>query len=889
MKSSLEGKKSFSQNLLLSLRLLVCVITWLLLFFFFQPAPVSYFCLFCVMPAQSRLDKVLTELIATGTPQCLHVVLTPHLEQQQNVQRSLAQLAKKQFCSIAHATPEHAWEALSKKKTWILCPFGSCGDHELLRQAAVEVLCARTNDCCPQFRVMLLLESWQEFHAMPPIVRLLTGTQLGKARVLDLGDSTVEDPPIYQDEDGTFSDPGMHIVHPSLEEWLNYDHVEESSGGIATLQERIFHSDPELTVVKYESQYGKGGPYIRILRDALKFNVVTHTLDMTGSLCGDVVASCLVSILHTSRRLQTLRLAECSLTDFGMSQLSVALLKSESVRSVDLSRNPSLTDVSLMALASVFGSATSKTKIREICLAGNNSVYDVRQQWTPKGLNALWDALGMYGKLESLDVSNCGLTEEHLREASSRWLSRSAGSTPLPPAQRNVAEDEEEEEGLLSERASSHAPSSSAVEMPSSSSPPTDSAKALTKLSLAHNYFGDEVIATLLPKLVAIQELNLEHVQLTGPGYRAIGYALSEWKLPLQTLILDVNNGSLEPPLRMELLRDLPPALQSLMQDSTTFGPLFVVESLGGNQTLRKLSLSRSFMGDQAVMALCEMLIQRMCVVQDVDISGNCNVDEDSAHKIKELLIGGYFASNNSASTAGAAATVPLITAAPPSAAVTTKTAVVSSSSKSGGALVVAAAAVPPPPVIRALNLSSNTTGIGERALLALYQNRGLEELHVANMALVDAMLLPLAEGVKQNPEGLRIRVLSIGRNALHYQGVVNLAQHVEGNVYLEELSLASTWAAYDDEARRPTTLSLSREEGLYYLRPLLDVLQKNPSLKRLDLSDNDISVNCVRGIAAAIRHNRTLEVVKLHQNPLLTDGLIEELGEPRLELRTPL
>lgn len=850
---------------------------------------------FVDMPLQTRLDGLLSELLQDGKPQMLHFVIAQHPVQQKNVVASLMHLGKKHFVDVKEPTPTSSsarqaadWQTLSTKRLWLVCTFGTASNEDLMRQAAVQVLCSRTNAFCPHFRVVVLLTSFAEYESLPAICRVLSGLRSGFARVLDLGETADANPIVQQDANtGEWIDAGMRITNPPLEEWLDYTNVEDAVGGVAELQERIFNSDPEVTVVKYSTYYGRGAPYIRILRDALKFNIVVHTLDLTASECGDVVGACLGSILYTSRKLKTIILDSCSLTDAGVLHVAQAIRSNPHVRELTLSRNPSMTDASLVALASMFSVGTQSC-LEALDISFNNIVYDVRFEWSPSALNTLWDALGQFQKLKRINLASCGLNQDHVLEAAGRWLS-----------------------------ATNHHQGSTIK---------ARGGDALVELSLAHNYLGDEVVATILRCLTGIRKLDLQHVQLGACGFRAVGFAIREWKLPLVELNLDANNASLERPFNDEIvlsslrrtavasqncikdgapspLRDTPKedipecefgivlphrphneqpdnddvvdeegeaaaatdddpttaALLRTVSDTTLLGARYTIECLTGNTTLHSLSLSRSMIGDEAVVLLCDMIINNMCAVTHADISGNTNVEESSAHKIKELLVGGYF-TNNDEEDDGRQKSSPV-----------------------GAA--VARRGTAENPIILSLNLSSNSTAIGERALLALYFNKGLRSLNIGNMALVDAMLLPLNEGMKQNPH-LRIEELYVGRNRIWYDGVANIAAHLELSTTLRVLSLEHTWDAYDDEAGRPTRLSKSREEGLYYLSPLLKVLETKAEtcpLEVLDLSHNDISPSCARGIAQSIAHNRHVRVVWLRDNPEVTLELLADIGDPRL------
>ncbi|CUF31309.1 leucine-rich repeat protein, putative [Bodo saltans] len=892
------------------------------------------------MPLPTRLEGLMAELLTKGKPQMLHYILAKHPVQQKNVVQTLVTLSKKSFVDLKEPSSSAAqadWQSLSTKKLWVVCTFGSATNAELMRQAAVEVLCARTNNFCPLFRVIVLLSNESEYENLPVISRALSGLKSGQGRFLDLGQTSDANPVVQQNpQTGEILDCGMRIVDPQLEEWLDYTNVEDAAGDVAELQERIFNSEPDVKIVKYSTQYGRGGPYIRILRDALKFNIVVHTLDLTGSECGDVVGSCLASILYTSRKLKTIILDSCSLTDVGVLHVAQAVRTNEFVKTLTLSRNPSMTDASLIAIASIFSRGTS-TNLTALDISYNNIVYDVRFEWTPAALSTLWNALGEYQRLQKINVASCGLNHEHLLEAAHRWLSAPTLSS-------------RSEEG-------SHAKT-------------TTAGHALTDLNLSHNYLGDEVVTTLLRYLTGIRKLNLEHVQLGGCGFRAIGFAIREWNLPVEVLNLDANNASLErtfndeialaglgcstshraaaggavtaatvddptqvstvprdehgavivsmdtagddipesqfevikphrhpiqdPPEDAEDVVDPTTALLRAVSDATLPGARYAVECLTGNRCLHTISLSRSMIGDEAVTTLCEMMINNLCAVRHVDISGNTNVEETSAHKIKELLVGGYFSKEE-------VEEVPQQELLPQS--TTTVSALLSASEESRSSSPSSPASPASPlsmetalvaaqtgprgsaenPIVMSMNLSSNSTAIGERALLALYFNKGLRVLNISNMALVDAMLLPLNEGMKQNPH-LRISTLIAGRNCLWYDGVANIAGHLEQSTTLTTLSLENTWDAFDDEAGRPTRLSKTREEGLYYLSPLLRVLGlPSCTLEVLDLSRNDISEVCARGIAKSIVNNSRIKAIWLRDNPAVTVELLAEIGDPRI------
>lgn len=785
------------------------------------------------------LDAMLTKYFLGGKPQNMHIVIADHKKQHANVERLLQIIAKKAFVELrsfadvgselasssssstpplitdtptvlqledrstaivaAAAGTEGALTVVpaaasqpadlggfglyTKKRVWAYAAFTDVKSDELVRRAAVGVFCARTYQCCPLFKIILLVTS-KQYEQLPRIVKLLSGHKNGYNWVCNLQDSTTDEPSMDPDENGVVADTKMHIEETCLEEDVDYSSVEDSTGEICIFQEAIFNNDPSITVVTYNERYGEGAPFIRILRDALKFNIVIHTLDLTGSFAGDVACSALVSILHTSRKLKTICLRETSLTDVGMTHLATALRKSACVTNLNISRNPSITDVGLIALTSIF-TAGSATSLVDLDISSNNAIYDQGRMWTDRAVEMLFDALSERGRLETLTVAGCALQPNHFRHMAVKWLANGGG-------------------------------------------------EKLTTLRCQHNSIEDEPLALMLQFAPNLTYLDLEHTGLTALGFRMLGKYLSRKQSALAWLKVDTNNSMLVRPLPETFHPSLSADTVLAMKDADGHAATALVNNLFGNTTLTALSASRVNIGDEAVCALSELISTHQCALQHLDVASNCNIEETCAHKLKELLVGGFLTDEQMAA----------------------RDAQWASGDETSNLL--------------SLSLSGNSPAISERALLAMYANRGLTFFDVSNTGLTDIMLMPLNEGIRTNPY-LRIRVLKLGRNTLYADGVRNIAEHVKGSKYLEELWLDNTWQSFTDSFGVECSLSRTQERGAVFLKPLLDALAlvPSPSLRFLNLAENDITDPIAALLARAIASNTTLTRMELQRNPI--------------------
>ena len=754
----------------------------------------------------------------------MHIVIADHPKQQANVERLLTTISKKSFVDLqslaalessdeANGFPADSnksttcivkggggFDLYTKKRVWAVATFGDVKSDRLVRRAAVEVFCARTYDCCPLFKIILLVNSAQ-YAALPAIVKLLTGRQKGYNWVCNLHDSDNDDPSLEPDDYGIVPDTKMHVEESTLEEQISYELVENGSGDIADLQEAVFNNDPSIVIVTYNERFGEGAPFVRILRDALKFNIVVHTLDLTGSFAGDVSCIALTSILHTSRKLKTISLRETSLTDVGMTHLAAALRKSECVTSLNVSRNPSITDVGLVALASIF-STGSASNIVDLDISSNNAMYDQTRMWTDDAIEFFFDSLAQHRKIESLSVAGCALQPNHFTHMALKWLQQGGG-------------------------------------------------EKLSTLRCQHNIVEDEPLALVLQYAPNLKVLDLEHTGLSSVGFRVLGRYVCRKDTKLEWLKVDTNNAMMQRPLPAELHANLIEETVVAMRDQDGHAATTFVNSLFGNYVLNTLSACRVNIGDEAVVALCDLMASRQCGVQHLDLASNCNIEETCAHKIKELLVGGYLSEEEEAERDAAWAQG--IEAAP----------------------------------VLSLSLCGNSPAIGERAVLAMYSNRGLQNFDISNMGIVDAMLMPLNEGIRENPF-LRLRVIKVGRNTLYADGVRHLAEHVKGSKFLVELGLDDTWHCFTDILGQECSLSRTAERGAVFLRSLLEALaiQPSPTLKRLDLSYNDVTDPVALLLMSAIASNCNLEQLVLHRNPISAEVASKLVEDCRIDLK---
>lgn len=569
-----------------------------------------------------------------------------------------------------------AWGELCKRKLWVVCPFGACSDRNLLRSAAVEVLCARTYQCHPSFKIVLLCTQ-KEFDRLPRVVRVLSGIKFGFQRyaviprhycryfcsplahrlhqpiatflalqqTMAIGSASggssaatplgggygnaaaggeediATEPPspssrlpataasdsnttvallvanekkdrlALQQKQRLVAKP--EYIDEEIEDYLGYEDCEIAADapGLVDFQEQVFNSDPRIRIVKYQrSIYGsRGDVFIRIMRDALKFNVVVHTLDLTGCRGGDAVCRALSSILHTTRKLHHLNLSECSLTDAGIVELAAALRKNEHIWTINLSRNPMISDVGLVALTTIFGPGT-QSRLEGLDLSHNNAVYDKEKQWSRDALNTLWEALPRHPFLKYVSFADCGLAARHVIELSVRWLGKyrrvtyeeflaendpnedyhTAALRARKEKKKRLAlqkvqqgsdavdskatgktaqeELEEMEEELLSdaeraERAAARRVDEERLRLQVEN---RQFEAGIVSLNLSDNPIGDAAMGLLFQSLpLNLKRLSVQHTGMGASGLRALGFAITTNSLQLEEVNVSQNNTSI--------------------------------------------------------------------------------------------------------------------------------------------------------------------------------------------------------------------------------------------------------------------------------------------------------------------------------------------------------
>ena len=683
------------------------------------------------------------------------------------------------------ADAEIDWKRVSRRNIWVVLRLDtadvSVAIPTVLRHAAVSVLCARTNDCNPNFKLWLVLHP-ALFHKLPRLaLHLCSLGNKGQWTALDCDNAS--------------------LLHGDLEFWESFSHSPEEDaaavGPIADLQEDVFNSKEDITEVKYDPALADGANYIKIMRDALKFNLCVKTLDMSRSLGGDIIGYCLTSVLHSSRKLQRLVLDECSLTDVGIGQLSKALVTNPFITELSLERNPGIGDMGIMALAAAISSPASRLKI--LNLSRNNSLYTEEKQWTTDALNALWDALGENKFITEVKLCECGILDRDAEQAASRWLSK---------------------------------------------------ASQLEVLNIRDNALGDSAVALILDVAPQLRCLDLSHTGLSAAGFRSLGVAVGRKEFSkLEWISMDSNNAlrvvdleeaSLNPAMSPEMKQALLWKPKVGEEDPISVGATAIdimLNAFDGNAALKTVHFSKVNFGDKGVEKLLDLLLAGRSKIDHIDISFNCNIEEESSHKVKEILCGGYYD--------------------------TPEVAVEGEPSDE------------PPPVVQnleTLSIAGNATSVGERAILALYRNEHLQHLDVSDMALVDGMLLPLSEGAQTN-KNLKLRSISLRRNFILRSGLKTIAEFVQFSQTLVHLDISEIWESFTDDAGRPSKLTATKEEGLYYFRALIAVLEQQPSptLRVLDVSHDDIGNVVGKALATAIAGNMTLEKIVVRGNPALS------------------
>jgi hypothetical protein len=584
------------------------------------------------------------------------------------------------------------------------------------------------------------------------------------------------------------------------------DGQEVAAGDLAAYQERVFNSDKDIDEVRYDPKaFGSGEAFVKVISDALKWNVHARVFDLANSSCGGLpLLRALTSILHTNRYLRTLVLDQCSITDAAGVDLARRLATSEFIQDVSLARNPGIGSDTLCCLGASLGASTA-TKLQRLCLDGNNSLYIDDLRWTDAAIAELFDGLGRVSTLVSLSMVRCGLTARDALELCNRFL------------------------------------------LPKRVGP---SAKPLGSLDLSHNALGDVAAVSVVDAVDHIGSLSLASTGVGPRGLRAIASALAHGPSGVNRVLeaLDLSSCDADPksaagpqqmPLTVESLGSVTMehvAGPDQVQDHTLDASCAIVRlrtadavnfltngadpsafdaedgseeavsarspaatlayCLAGNSHLRRLALRCASVGDEGVVSLCDRVLRqppkegavgesdRSCALRHIDLRGNVNLSENGcAHKIKEVVAGGY---DRGASQWG--------------------------------------------PMVESLDVSDTCLAVGERAILALRANPGtLRSLAIAGIDLPDGALVPFATLIPRNA-ATALTSLDLSNNCLRTDGLRSITQWIRhGASLVRHLQLRNVWREFDDVAGRRMTLATSPGHGAVMLAPLLLLLRYPP------------------------------------------------------------
>eukprot|EP00744_Colponema_vietnamica_P009838 GILI01013962.1.p1 GENE.GILI01013962.1~~GILI01013962.1.p1 ORF type:complete len:1202 (+),score=250.36 GILI01013962.1:55-3606(+) len=106
-----------------------------------------------------------------------------------------------------------------------------------------------------------------------------------------------------------------------------------------------------------------------------------------------------------------------------MVKLAAALRKNDAIWTLNISKNPQITDVGIVALASIFSPGT-KSRLEGLDISQNNAIYDTPKQWSRAALIALWETLPRHPFLKYVSIAGCSLGSHHFVDLCDRWLAR---------------------------------------------------------------------------------------------------------------------------------------------------------------------------------------------------------------------------------------------------------------------------------------------------------------------------------------------------------------------------------------------------------------------------------------------------------------------------------
>ncbi|XP_060066920.1 leucine-rich repeat-containing protein 74A-like [Ylistrum balloti] len=131
--------------------------------------------------------------------------------------------------------------------------------------------------------------------------------------------------------------------------------------------------------------------------------------------------------------------------------------------------------------------------------------------------------------------------------------------------------------------------------------------------------------------------------------------------------------------------------------------------------------------------------------------------------------------------------------------------------------------------------------------------------------------------------QSVRLRELYLGHNSLGYQGFSALASAIERNTTLRTLDLQ--WNHIRRDSAKQVCKAIAVNKGLHTINlawnglgkegciALCRSLPKNVTLQDIDLNSNRIDTTSLRFLLHGLVHNTCLKCVRIGRNPLTTDG----------------
>jgi hypothetical protein len=555
-----------------------------------------------------------------------------------------------------------------------------------------------------------------------------------------------------------------------------------TEGDLATYQERVFNSDPDIRAVRYDYRTCRtdGAMFVRTIQDAVKWNVVAHTLDLRESKCtGPVLVRALRAVLHTNRYLRSLDLDCCSIDDPSGVELARVLADAPHITSVALSRNPGLANDAIVALGLALSTSTA-TRLHTLDMSLNNSIYTERTRWSDDSVRGFLRHCGGAAHLRTLLLRQSGLTAANVLDLCRGFLSpkREAGLGTLD----------------LSGNAIGDVAAAAVV----------DAIQSAEAVNLAHCGIGHRGLRAIAAALCRAEGRAIHSLDLAGSDANPLNSAIS---VDNALKLAGLNAVDLRPSAEND--STAPPAVYSfhsarvlnviMTSDfSAADSPASALASaLAGTCNPVRLDLARCSIGDDAMVRLCESLLQpavkeiipsveqRGCGLTWLSVADNVNLTEDGcAHKVKELLANGF----RPAEDLGIH--------------------------------------------LEHFDVSGTCLGVGERAILAMFENRGnVQSLGLARLQLLDGILVPFATLGLRNPL-LRLHTVDLSGNPIRIDGLRSLCAWVrQCPTVVQRIVLADIWESFTDAAGRPTALSRTPGHGAVLLAPLLLLLRYPPPL----------------------------------------------------------